>query len=83
MIVQNGEAGPTDQGILDLIAKYKSWSKPIANKVIGHIDRAPTSSSRTADANGGDSALGNLIADAQKADDSVVTRTARPRSSRS
>ena len=28
---------------------------------------------RTADANGGDSPLGNLIADAQKADDTIVT----------
>ena len=43
----------------------------IANEVVGHIEGA-TLITRTADADGGDSPLGNLIADAQKADESVV-----------
>lgn len=51
-----------------IIQHYKELVKPIASKVIGHIDadvtRAPNA--------GGESALGDLIADAQLADPSVV-----------
>ena len=75
MIVENGEGEPTSQGILDLIALYTELVAPIRDEVIGHIDPIGTpdqSITRTADADGGDSALGNLIADAQKADSTVA-----------
>jgi 5'-nucleotidase len=71
MIVKNGEGEATDQGILDLIAKYSEFVKPIANEVIGHLD-GTDKLSRTPDANGGDSPLGNLIADSQKEFDAIV-----------
>jgi 5'-nucleotidase len=75
MIVNNDGVTPAAD-LTDLIGTYKTLVDPIANKVIGHI--APTTSTgdvitRSADANGQDSPLGNLIADAQKADTSVVT----------
>jgi 5'-nucleotidase len=75
LIVENGEDEPKAQGLLDLIDQYKTLVEPIANEVIGHIaplDSAGDIISRDADANGRDAALGNLIADAQKADDTVV-----------
>ncbi|GAB2676525.1 bifunctional metallophosphatase/5'-nucleotidase [Kribbella swartbergensis] len=53
-----------------LISKYQTLVAPIANKVIGHI--TTPSVSRTAD-DSLESPLGNLIADAQLADPSVVT----------
>ncbi|MFF0338204.1 bifunctional metallophosphatase/5'-nucleotidase [Kribbella sp. NPDC004875] len=53
-----------------LIAKYKELVAPIANKVIGHI--TTPSVVRTND-DSLESPLGNLIADAQLADPSVVT----------
>ena len=62
------------QGILNLITRYTTLVAPIRDEVIGHIDPVATPSqtiSRTADVNGGDSPLGNLIADAQKVDDSI------------
>ena len=74
MIVQNTGNAAADQGILDLIALYTELVAPIRDEVIGHIDPLGTVSqsiSRTADANGGDSPLGNLIADAQKADTTI------------
>ena len=73
-IVQNGPSEPTSQGILNLIAKYTELVAPIRDEVIGHIAPVATPSqsiSRTADANGGDSPLGNLIADAQKVDATI------------
>ncbi|UUT35013.1 bifunctional metallophosphatase/5'-nucleotidase [Microbacterium elymi] len=51
-----------------IIARYKELVKPIASKVIGQITGDVT---RTQDA-AGESALGDLIADAQLADPSVV-----------
>lgn len=57
--------------VQSLIDTYKALVAPIENAVVGHIDPG-TSITRTADADGGDSALGNLIADAQLADTSVV-----------
>jgi 5'-nucleotidase len=57
-------------GIVGLIERYKELVAPIANQVVGHIDNASVVS-RTTDASG-ESALGNLIADAQRADPSVV-----------
>jgi 5'-nucleotidase len=74
MIVQNTGNAAADQGILDLIALYTELVAPIRDEVIGHIDPLETVSqsiSRTADPNGGDSPLGNLIADAQKADTTI------------
>jgi 5'-nucleotidase len=62
------------KALTDLITLYKTLVAPIANAVIGHIDPEATPSqtvSRTADADG-ESPLGNLIADAQKADPSVI-----------
>ncbi|GAA1143528.1 bifunctional metallophosphatase/5'-nucleotidase [Kribbella jejuensis] len=53
-----------------LIAKYKALVAPIANKVIGHI--TTPSVVRTND-DSLESPLGNLIADAQLADPSVVS----------
>jgi len=53
----------------DLIAKYKELVRPIASEVIGHVNADVV---RTANASG-ESQLGDLIADAQLADDSVVT----------
>ena len=72
MIVEQ-RRGPTRSrtSITDLIADAtRRWSQPIANAVIGHIApwRRRRRSRRTADADGEDSPLGNLIADAQKAD---------------
>ena len=72
MIVENDASVTPAQDILDLIGVYKTLVEPIANEVIGKIEPGATVS-RTADADGGDSPLGNLIADAQKADTTVVT----------
>jgi 5'-nucleotidase len=70
-IVTNTDVQPVP-GISNLIDKYKTLVEPIANEVIGHLDGSELIS-RTADADGsGDSALGNLIADAQKADPTVI-----------
>lgn len=72
MIVRNDSTVTPAGDLLSLIDTYKTLVAPIANEVIGHIEPG-TQISRTADADGGDSPLGNLIADAQKADSSVVT----------
>jgi 5'-nucleotidase len=52
-----------------LIETYKTLVEPIASKVIGHIDADVTRTANTS----GESQLGDLIADAQLADPSVVT----------
>ncbi len=72
LIAENGPAVTPQQSVLDLIATYKELVKPIAEEVLGHIE-AGTTISRTAEANGGDSPLGNLIADAQKVFAPIVT----------
>ncbi|HEY3557837.1 MAG TPA: bifunctional metallophosphatase/5'-nucleotidase [Kribbella sp.] len=59
-----------DPKTANLIAKYKALVAPIANKVIGHI--STPSVVRTND-DSLESPLGNLIADAQLADPSVVS----------
>lgn len=69
-IVTNTDV-PARADITSLIAKYKGLVAVIASRVIGQVDGA-TAVTRTADANGGDSSLGNLIADAQKADASTI-----------
>ncbi|MEV0798351.1 bifunctional metallophosphatase/5'-nucleotidase [Kribbella sp. NPDC050281] len=61
---------PQDRKTSELIAKYKTLVDPIANKVIGHL--TTPSVVRTPD-DSLESPLGNLIADAQLADPSVVT----------
>ena len=65
LIAENDVTVTPLQSVVDLIATYKELVKPIADEVLGHIEPGSTIS-RTADANGGDSPLGNLIADAQK-----------------
>jgi len=75
MIVENGAGESTARSILDLIALYTELVAPIRDEVIGHIDPTGTPDQqilRAADVNGGDSPLGNLIADAQKADESIA-----------
>ena len=57
--------------ITTLIAHYKTLVAPIENKVIGHLASAAPIT-RTQD-DSGESALGNLIADSQRADPSTVT----------
>jgi 5'-nucleotidase len=52
-----------------LIAKYKELVRPIASEVIGHVNADVTKTVNAA----GESQLGDLIADAQLADPSVVT----------
>jgi 5'-nucleotidase len=76
MIVENGDSVEPAHDLVRLVDTYKKLAEPIANEVIGQI--APEAEpnqviTKNADANGGDSALGNLIADAQKADESIVT----------
>ncbi|MPZ96219.1 MAG: bifunctional metallophosphatase/5'-nucleotidase [Propionibacteriales bacterium] len=58
-----------------LIAKHKELVAPIANEVIGHL--STSSVTRTPD-DSAESALGNLIADAQKADASLLEGGAAP-----
>lgn len=70
-IVQNGTGFTAAQDLQDLVDAYKTLVQPVADAIIGHIDPG-TQILKTADSNGGDSPLGNLIADAQKADTSVV-----------
>jgi 5'-nucleotidase len=72
MIVENDASVRPARNITHLIDVYKRLVAPIANEVVGHI-ASGSSIVRQADTNGGDSPLGNLIADAQKADPSVVT----------
>ena len=78
MIVENGgdkpKSEPRARGIIDLIKLYTELVEPIANEVIGEIEPG-TEIVRDADPDGGDSELGNLIADAQKADTTVVDAT--------
>ena len=72
LIVENGDTVEPGNVLLDLIDTYKTLVAPIASQVVGHIEDAALVS-RTPDADGsGDSPLGNLIADAQKADETVV-----------
>jgi 5'-nucleotidase len=61
---------PADRRITDLVGKYQTLVAPISNKVIGHI--TGTAVSRTPD-DSLESPLGNLIADGQLADPSVVS----------
>ena len=62
---------PAQTSLIDL---YKKLVTPIASKVIGHIATDVTAAQNAA----GESALGDLIADAQLADPSVVTGGQKP-----
>jgi 5'-nucleotidase len=65
--------------ISTLVSTYKTLVAPIESKVIGHINGAnPTTVTKNQEANGSDSPLGNLIADAQKADPTVVQNGKAP-----
>lgn len=69
----NAEGQKQSAKVNSLISVFNTLVQPIANAVIGHINGAnPTTVSKTQEANGSDSPLGNLIADSQKADPSVV-----------
>ncbi|MDW4571450.1 bifunctional metallophosphatase/5'-nucleotidase [Microbacterium sp. M3] len=71
LVTRNVDRDPVQT---DLIAKYKELVKPIASEVIGSVTADIT---RAINA-GGESALGDLIADAQLADPSVVGPYAAP-----
>ena len=70
LIVENDASRTPAPGLQNLIDAYKTLVAPIANEVIGHIAGANVVT-RTADADG-ESPLGDLIADAQKADKTIV-----------
>ena len=57
-----------------LVTQYQELVKPIASKVVGHIATDVTRANSAA----GESQLGDLIADAQLADPSVVTNSETP-----
>jgi 2',3'-cyclic-nucleotide 2'-phosphodiesterase (5'-nucleotidase family) len=63
-----------DAAETSLIAKYKVLVTPVASRVIGHISTDVTKTANAA----GESALGDLIADAQLADPSTVTNGQTP-----
>jgi 5'-nucleotidase len=74
IINANAEGQKQSKKVNSLISAFNTLVQPIANAVIGHINGAnPTTVSKTQETNGGDSPLGNLIADSQKADPSVVS----------
>ena len=61
------------RALVSLIEKFKELVEPIANQVVGHIAPEGETNSLTKSADdSGESPLGNLIADAQKNDPSVV-----------
>jgi 5'-nucleotidase len=75
----NAEGQKQSTKVNSLISAFNTLVQPIANAVIGHINGPnPTSISKTQEANGSDSPLGNLIADGQKADPSVVQNGQAP-----
>jgi len=71
LVTRNVDKDPAET---DLIAKYKELVAPIASEVIGSI---ASDINRVTNA-GGESALGDLIADAQLADPSVIGPYAAP-----
>ena len=68
---QGRHARPGETSLIDL---YKKLVTPIASNVIGHVTSDVTAAQNAA----GESALGDLIADAQLADPSVVTGGQKP-----
>jgi 5'-nucleotidase len=73
-VVTNDFGTRPEPAITALIQRYSVLVAPIRDKVLGQIAPADTQNnlSRTADSNGLDSPVGNLIADAQKADTSTI-----------
>ncbi len=69
-IVTNTDVSPV-QELTDLVNLYKGLVSSIADAVIGHLATANGQVSRTANA-AGESPLGDLIADAQRTDPSVI-----------
>jgi len=65
---------PKDPTQTSIINTYKELVKPIASRVIGHVNTDVTRTQNSA----GESQLGDLIADAQLADPSVVTNGQKP-----
>lgn len=65
---------PKDSAQTKLVSQYQELVKPIASKVIGHITADVTKTQNPA----GESQLGDLIADAQLSDPSVVTGGDKP-----
>jgi 5'-nucleotidase len=76
-IVTNDASVAPDEAITSLISVYKKLVEPIANKVIGHLAGGATVVTRSTD-DSGESPLGDLIADAQKADPTVVSGSKVP-----
>jgi 5'-nucleotidase len=83
----NGEGQKQSAKVNALISAFNTLVQPIANAVIGHVNGAnPTTVSKSPDRagtpafvdGGDDSVLGNLVADAQKADPSVVQNGKAP-----
>ncbi|HET6560562.1 MAG TPA: bifunctional metallophosphatase/5'-nucleotidase [Marmoricola sp.] len=74
VIVSNSDGTRPKQNILNLIRRYKTLVAPIENTVLGQIAPADeqNSLSRTPDPDGGDSPLGNLIADSQLEFDGAI-----------
>ena len=72
-IVTNTDGTAADAAITALIDRYRTLVAPIANEVLGQIAPAESSNnlSRTAEADGSDSLVGNLIADSQRIDPSI------------
>lgn len=71
MVTRDVSKDPTETA---LIAHYKELIRPIASRVIGHINADVNRVSNAA----GETALGDLIADGQLADPSVVTGGQQP-----
>lgn len=73
-VVTNDFGTRPEPAITALISRYSALVAPIRDKVLGQIAPADTQNnlSRTAESNGLDSPVGNLIADAQKADTSTI-----------
>jgi 5'-nucleotidase len=77
IINANAEGQKQQKKMNTLISAFETLVQPIANAVIGHIAGA-SSVTKTQEANGSDSPLGNLIADSQKADPTVVQNGQAP-----
>ena len=74
MIVTREAKDPAQTALID---QYKELVRPIASKVIGHITQDVLKGGAGINA-GGESQLGDLIADAQLADPSVITGGEKP-----
>ncbi len=79
-IITNDASVAASQVVTDLIARYRALVAPIANEVLGQIAPADSQNtlSRTVEADGLDSLVGNLIADSQKLDPSSIPAGGTP-----